>query len=41
MPVVVGSIVVALIAIGGLITVLSLKGSGEKDDPTAYQSPAA
>ncbi|GAA1342726.1 Stk1 family PASTA domain-containing Ser/Thr kinase [Streptomyces sanglieri] len=40
MPVVVGSIVVALIAIGGLITVLSLKGSGEKDDPTAGQSPA-
>ncbi|MFG2214500.1 protein kinase [Streptomyces sp. NPDC048685] len=40
MPVVVGSIVVALIAIGGLITVLSLKDSGEKDDPTAGQSPA-
>jgi serine/threonine protein kinase len=40
MPVVVGSIVVALIAIGGLITVLSLKDSGGKDDPTAGQSPA-
>ncbi|MFD0340900.1 protein kinase [Streptomyces sp. NPDC127117] len=40
MPVIVGSIVVALIAIGGLITVLSLKDSGEKDDPTAGQSPS-
>lgn len=40
MPVVVGSIVVALIAIGGLITVLSLKDSDKKDDPTAGQSPA-
>ncbi len=40
-PVIVGSIVVALIAIGGLITVLSLNG-GEGDKPTTSQSdPAA
>ncbi|MEU2668748.1 protein kinase [Streptomyces sp. NPDC007164] len=40
MPVIVGSIVVALVAIGGLITVLSLNGNG-KDDTTANESPAA
>jgi hypothetical protein len=41
MPVVVGSIVVALIAIGGLITVLSLKGSDTGGDPAANDSSAA
>ncbi|MEU9617509.1 MULTISPECIES: protein kinase domain-containing protein [unclassified Streptomyces] len=40
MPVIVGSIVVALIAIGGLITVLSLKDPGSGDDPAANDSPA-
>ncbi|SFY30378.1 protein kinase [Streptomyces atratus] len=40
MPVIVGSIVVALIAIGGLITVLSLKGN-DKGGTTANESPAA
>ncbi|MGW0958208.1 protein kinase domain-containing protein [Streptomyces gelaticus] len=40
MPVVVGSIVVALIAIGGLITVLSLKDN-DKGDTTANESPSA
>ncbi|MEV5197914.1 protein kinase [Streptomyces sp. NPDC053720] len=40
MPVIVGSIVVALVAIGGLITVLSLNGN-DKDDTTANESPAA
>ncbi|MFF2327502.1 MULTISPECIES: protein kinase [unclassified Streptomyces] len=42
MPVIVGSIVVALIAIGGLITVLSLKDdSGSGDNNTANESPSA
>ncbi|MCM2413001.1 protein kinase [Streptomyces sp. RKAG290] len=42
MPVIVGSIVVALIAIGGLITVLSMKGDDTgKDDTTSSESPAA
>ncbi|MFG2599456.1 protein kinase [Streptomyces sp. NPDC048462] len=41
-PVIVGSIVVALIAIGGLITVLSMKGDKGDDKPTASDSqPAA
>ncbi|MFJ7195857.1 MULTISPECIES: protein kinase [unclassified Streptomyces] len=40
MPVIVGSIVVALIAIGGLITVLALKDN-DKGDTTANESPAA
>lgn len=40
MPVIVGSIVVALIAIGGLITALSLKGN-DKGGTTANESPAA
>ncbi|MGW1846609.1 protein kinase domain-containing protein [Streptomyces sp. NPDC001966] len=40
MPVIVGSIVVALVAIGGLITVLSLNGD-EKGGTTANESPAA
>ncbi|MET8741787.1 protein kinase [Streptomyces sp. NPDC004728] len=40
MPVIVGSIVVALIAIGGLITVLSLKDN-DKGGTTANESPAA
>ncbi|MER5612697.1 protein kinase [Streptomyces sp. NPDC002215] len=40
MPVIVGSIVVALIAIGGLITVLALK-DGDKGGTTANESPAA
>ncbi|MEE1748957.1 MULTISPECIES: protein kinase domain-containing protein [unclassified Streptomyces] len=40
MPVIVGSIVVALIAIGGLITVLSLKDD-DKGGTTANESPAA
>ncbi|MFF9346744.1 protein kinase [Streptomyces sp. NPDC014734] len=39
MPVIIGAIVVALVAIGGLITVLSLNGK-EKDDPSAKDSPA-
>ncbi|WP_406014123.1 protein kinase [Streptomyces sp. NBC_00984] len=41
MPVIVGSIVVALIAIGGLITVLSLKNDDSKGGTTANESPAA
>ncbi|MGW1408120.1 protein kinase domain-containing protein [Streptomyces sp. NPDC002403] len=41
MPVIVGSIVVALIAIGGLITVLSLKDNDPKGGTTANESPAA
>ncbi|WP_326766573.1 protein kinase [Streptomyces sp. NBC_01591] len=41
MPVIVGSIVVALIAIGGLITVLSLNGNDNKGGTTANESPAA
>ncbi|MFC9752521.1 protein kinase [Streptomyces sp. NPDC056921] len=40
MPVIVGSIVVALIAIGGLITVLALKDDN-KGGTTANESPAA
>ncbi|MEU9315535.1 protein kinase [Streptomyces sp. NPDC048295] len=40
MPVIVGSIVVALIAIGGLITVLALKDN-DKGGTTANESPAA
>ncbi|MFJ8850475.1 protein kinase [Streptomyces sp. NPDC102437] len=40
MPVIVGSIVVALIAIGGLITVLALKDD-DKGGTTANESPAA
>ncbi|MGW2180988.1 protein kinase domain-containing protein [Streptomyces sp. NPDC001732] len=40
MPVIVGAIVVSLVAIGGLITVLSLQGN-DKNDPTANESPAA
>ncbi|MFE6490231.1 protein kinase [Streptomyces sp. NPDC057748] len=40
MPVIVGSIVVALIAIGGLITLLALKDD-DKGGTTANESPAA
>ncbi|RPK47713.1 Serine/threonine-protein kinase PknB [Streptomyces sp. ADI92-24] len=41
-PVIVGSIVVALIAIGGLVTVLSLKGGDKGDDsPSSSDSQAA
>ncbi|MFB7913617.1 protein kinase [Streptomyces sp. NPDC056061] len=40
MPVIIGAIVVALVAIGGLITVLSLNGK-DKGDPTAKESAAA
>ncbi|MFF3783090.1 protein kinase [Streptomyces sp. NPDC001933] len=40
MPVIVGSIVVALIAIGGLITVVALKDD-DKGGTTANESPAA
>ncbi|MEV0781936.1 protein kinase [Streptomyces sp. NPDC050423] len=40
-PVIVGSIVVALIAIGGLITVLSMKGDPDKRaDASSSESPA-
>lgn len=41
MPVIVGSIVVALIAIGGLITVLSLKEDPPSGGSSANESPAA
>ncbi|MFJ9679982.1 protein kinase [Streptomyces sp. NPDC101194] len=41
MPVIVGSIVVALIAIGGLITVLSLKEDSPSGGSSANESPAA
>ncbi|MFF8915957.1 protein kinase [Streptomyces sp. NPDC015032] len=41
MPVIVGSIVVALIAVGGLITVVSLKDRGTVDDPSANGSSTA
>ncbi|MFF9507120.1 protein kinase [Streptomyces sp. NPDC014724] len=41
MPVIVGSIVVALIAVGGLITVLSLKGDPPSGGSSANESPAA
>ncbi|MER5356745.1 protein kinase [Streptomyces sp. NPDC002785] len=40
-PVIIGSIVVALIAIGGLITVLSLKNSDTGGGSSANESPAA
>ncbi|MET9655928.1 protein kinase [Streptomyces sp. NPDC006510] len=41
MPVVIGSIVVALIAIGGLITALSLRNGDNEGGTTANESPAA
>ncbi|MFI8434132.1 protein kinase [Streptomyces sp. NPDC079020] len=43
MPVIVGAIAVALLAIGGLITVLSLQGNSDadKDDPTSNESSVA
>ncbi|MFF9568646.1 protein kinase [Streptomyces sp. NPDC014685] len=40
MPVIVGAVVVSLVAIGGLITALSLNGKGEKD-PDPDKSTAA
>ncbi|MEV6259429.1 protein kinase [Streptomyces sp. NPDC051784] len=43
MPVIVGAIVVALLAIGGLVTFLSMQGddSGKNDDPSTGESTVA